>query len=61
MREHLTMELGSIAGVIALLVTLATVVFIYYGISMPDWWGAVVVSTIMAKLFGGKNGNGGGP
>ena len=50
------MELGSIAGAIALIVTLSTVVFIYFGITMPDWWGAVVVSTIIAKLFGGKNG-----
>ena len=50
-------EIVSVPGLIAIIVTIATVVFIWAGITMPDWWGAVVISTIMARLFGRPNGD----
>ena len=58
MKEHL-MSIEWVAGLISVAVVGATIYFIANRTEMPDWWAAVVVSSIIAKLFGSKkNGNG---
>ena len=53
------MSIEWVAGLISVAVVGATIFFIASRTEMPDWWAAVVVSSIIAKLFGSKkNGNG---
>ena len=52
------MSVEWVAGTISAVVIGATIYFIARGIDMPDWWSAVVVSSIIAKLFGRSGGNG---
>ena len=54
MSKETMMSLATVAGAIAILTVAATIAFIWAGKVMPDWWGAVVVSTIIAKLFNAK-------
>ena len=53
LKEHL-MSIEWISGLIAIVVVGASVYFIAREIPMPDWWPAVVVSAVIAKLFGSK-------
>ena len=53
------MSIEWVAGSIALISMVATVYFIVAHIDIPDAWWALVMTSIITKLFGGKkNGNG---